>query len=79
MKLIEHVKFENEGKIREVRILEDEQKRRFVNVIFEYNYNAPYSTSISSFETICNLLIANGFNVTYILNAENLYIEGGKK
>lgn len=67
MKIIKHLKFESENKVREIRVLEDDEKRRYVNVIFDYDYSAPWTVSILEYKGICKALVANGFKLTFIM------------
>lgn len=65
MKIIKHLRFECKDGVREIRVLEDDNKKRYVNVIIDYDYNEPLIISFDMYDIICDTLIENGYKLKF--------------
>lgn len=65
MKIIKHLRFESEYGVREIRVLEDDNKKRYVNVIIDYDYNKPLILPFNIYDMMCDALIENGFKLMF--------------
>jgi hypothetical protein len=65
MKIIKHLRFESKDGVREIRVLEDDNKKRNVNVIIDYDYNNPLIISFDMYYNMCDTLIENGYKLMF--------------
>lgn len=65
MKIIKHLRFECKDGVREIRVLEDDNKKRYVNVIIDYDYNKPLIISFDMYDIMCDALIEIGFKLKF--------------
>ena len=65
MKIIKHLRFESKDGVREIRVLEDDNKKRSVNVIINYDYNYPLIISFDMYDIMCDTLIENGYKLMF--------------
>lgn len=65
MKIIKHLRFESKDSVREIRVLEDDNKKRYVNVIIDYDYNKPVTLSFDMYDIMCDTLIENGYKLMF--------------
>lgn len=80
MKIIKHLRFEGKDGVREIRVLEDENKKRYVNVIIDYDYNEPLIISFDMYDIIYNTLIENGYKLKFAFCSDDYErTKGGEK
>lgn len=65
MKIIKHLRFASKYGVREIRVLEDANKKRYVNVIVDYDYNKPVILSFDMYDIMCDMLIENGYKLMF--------------
>lgn len=80
MKIIKHLRFESKDGVKEIRVLEDDNKKRYVNVIIDYDYNTPLIISFDMYDIMCDMLIKNGYKLMFAY-CDDYYdsVKGGEK
>jgi hypothetical protein len=80
MKIIKHLRFERKGDVREIRVIEETNNKRYVNVIIDYDYNEPLVISFDMYDIICDMLIRHGYKLMFAFCGDCYErLKGGEK